>query len=199
MIQAHKLLPLALVLLFLQQLVLAQTVPVTGTVKDDKGSPVVGATITVKGTATAAQTDANGKYNIKAPPQATLTISAIGYGTLEEKINGRTAIDVTLQEKAAELNNVVVVGYGTQKKADLTGAIATVSGGDLNKRVATDPTQLLQGKLPGLSLTQSSGEAGNEGLTLRVRGLGTNSSAGSSPLVIVDGLPGSLSNLDPQN
>ncbi|HSC39208.1 MAG TPA: TonB-dependent receptor, partial [Chitinophagaceae bacterium] len=76
---------------------------------------------------------------------------------------------------------------------------ATVSGSDLNKRVATDPTQLLQGKLPGLSLTQASGEAGNEGSVLRVRGLGTYSSAGSSPLVIVDGIPGSLSALDPQN
>lgn len=199
MLRAHKLLLLTIALLFLQQLVQAQTGPVTGTVTDEKGTPIAGATITVKGTATAVQTDANGKYTIKASPQATLAISAIGYGSMEEKINGRAVIDVTLKEKAAELNNVVVVGYGTQKKADLTGAIATVSGNDLNKRVATDPTQLLQGKLPGLSLTQNSGEAGNEGLTLRVRGLGTNSSAGSTPLVIVDGLPGSLSNLDPQN
>jgi len=199
MIQTHKLLLLTAFLLFLQQLVVAQTGSVTGTVKDDKGAPIPGVTITIKGATAAVVTDVNGKYTIKAPPQGILIISAVGYGTLEEKINGRAAIDVSLREKAAELNNVVVVGYGTQKKADLTGAIATVSGGDLNKRVATDPTQLLQGKLPGLSLAQNSGEAGNEGLTLRVRGLGTNSSAGSSPLIIVDGLPGSLSNLDPQN
>jgi len=199
MIKPYKLFLLVMIMLCLQQLAPAQTISITGTVKDDKGSLLTDVTIMLKGTNTATVTDANGKFTIKAPPQGTLTISAIGYSTAEEKINGRTTIDISLKEKAAELNNVVVVGYGTQKKADLTGAIATVSGGDLNKRVATDPTQLLQGKLPGLSLTQNSGEAGNEGLTLRVRGLGTNSSAGSSPLVIVDGLPGSLSNLDPQN
>ncbi|HSC39869.1 MAG TPA: SusC/RagA family TonB-linked outer membrane protein, partial [Chitinophagaceae bacterium] len=123
----------------------------------------------------------------------------VGYAALEEKINGRQTVDISLKAKASELNDVVVVGYGTQKKANLTGAVVTVSGADLTKRIATNPSQLLQGKLPGLSLTQGSGEAGNEGLVLRVRGQGTYSGAGTDPLVIVDGLPGSLDNLDPQN
>ena len=177
----------------------AQTAPVKGTVRNEKGEALPGATITVKGKPTSAVTDQDGNFTIQAPPGATLSISAVGYAPFEQKLNGRTALDVVLQLKAAELSDVVVVGYGTQKKADLTGAVVAVTGSEMNRRIATDPTQLLQGKLPGLSLTQGSGEAGNEGLTLRVRGLGTNSSAGSSPLIIVDGLPGSLSALDPQN
>jgi TonB-linked SusC/RagA family outer membrane protein len=177
----------------------AQTTPVKGTVRNEKGEIVPGATITIKGRPTNAVTDQDGNFTIQAPPGAILSISAVGYAPFEQKLNGRTTLDVVLQLKAAELSDVVVVGYGTQKKADLTGAVVAVTGSEMNKRIATDPTQLLQGKLPGLSLTQGSGEAGNEGLTLRVRGLGTNSSAGSSPLIIVDGLPGSLSALDPQN
>jgi len=200
MTKAYRFLILAITLLLFGQLpVQAQTTTVTGTISDENGTRLAGITITIKGTTTATVTDSTGKYSIRAPAGGTLVISAVGYGTVEERIGGRTTVNISLKEKAAELNNVVVVGYGTQKKADLTGAIASVSGTDLNKRVATDPTQLLQGKLPGLSLVQGSGEAGNEGLVLRVRGLGTNSSAGSNPLVIVDGLPGSLANLDPQN
>jgi len=192
-----------LLILFLHQLspmgAQAQTAPIKGTVKTDKGEALPGATITVKGRPISAVTDQDGKFTIQVPSGATLAISAVGYAPYEQKLNGRTSLDVVLQLKAAELNDVVVVGYGTQKRADLTGAVVAVTGSEMNRRVATDPTQLLQGKLPGLSLTQGSGEAGNEGLTLRVRGLGTNSSAGSSPLIIVDGLPGSLSALDPQN
>ena len=192
------------VLLLLQQVlpsrVLAQNISVTGTIKNEKGEPLQGATVSLKGSSTSVVTDEAGKFTIQAPAKGVLSISVIGYAGIEEKINGRqTNIAIVLQEKASQLNDVVVVGYGTQKKADLTGAVVAVTGSELNKRVATDPTSLLQGKLPGLSLVQTSGEAGNESFTLRVRGLGTNSSAGSSPLVIVDGLPGNLSNLDPQN
>jgi len=188
-----------LLLLSIHHVLPAQTTPVKGSVRNEKGEALPGATVTVKGRPTSAATDQDGNFTIQAPPGATLTISAVGYAPYEQKLNGRAELNVVLQLKAAELNDVVVVGYGTQKKADLTGAVVAVTGSEMNKRIATDPTQLLQGKLPGLSLTQGSGEAGNEGLTLRVRGLGTNSSAGSSPLIIVDGLPGSLSALDPQN
>jgi len=190
---------LFLLLLSIHHVLPAQTTPVKGSVRNEKGEALPGATVTVKGRPTSAATDQDGNFTIQAPPGATLTISAVGYAPFEQKLNGRAELNVVLQLKAAELNDVVVVGYGTQKKADLTGAVVAVTGSEMNKRIATDPTQLLQGKLPGLSLTQGSGEAGNEGLTLRVRGLGTNSSAGSSPLIIVDGLPGSLSALDPQN
>ena len=190
---------LCLVFLFLYHILPAQTISVKGTIKNEKGEALPGATVSVKGKPVSAVTDQDGKFTIAVSPQGTLSISDIGYSTIEEKVNARTELLIVLQQKAAELNDVVVVGYGTQKKADLTGAVVAVTGSEMNKRIATDPTQLLQGKLPGLSLTQGSGEAGNEALVLRVRGLGTNSSAGSNPLIIVDGLPGSLSALDPQN
>ncbi|HTI11955.1 MAG TPA: TonB-dependent receptor [Puia sp.] len=177
----------------------AQDNTITGTILNGNGEPVAGASVSVKGANISTRTDANGKFTLKAPIRGTLLISNIGYGTVEEKIDGKDAFRIILQEKATELNNVIVVGYGTQKKADLTGAIATVSGAELTKRVVTNPTQLLQGKLPGLAIAQTSGEAGNEGLVLRVRGQGTYSGAGIDPFVIVDGLPGSLTNLDPQN
>jgi len=187
-------------LLLFHLFVHAQTVPVKGSVRNEKGEPLPGATVTVKGSAVTTVTNADGEFTIQAPPQGSIAITIVGYGHHEEKISGRTVnLTIFLHQKAAELNDVVVVGYGTQKRADLTGAVVAVTGTEMNKRIATDPTQLLQGKLSGLSVTQGSGEAGNEGLVLRIRGLGTNSSAGSNPLIIVDGLPGSLSSLDPQN
>jgi TonB-linked SusC/RagA family outer membrane protein len=178
----------------------AQSVVISGTIKDDKGVALEGAVVKVKGSAKAAVADYNGKYSIPVPgPEAVLVFSFVGYAAVEETVGQRKQIDVSMVSTGGKLDDIVVVGYGTQKIKNLTGAIATVGSAELNKRVATDPTQLLQGKLPGLSLTQASGEAGNENFVLRIRGLGTNSAAGSSPLVIVDGLPGSLTNLDPQN
>ena len=179
----------------------AQVRTISGTIiKESDHLPFPGATVRVKGSQLGTTTDGNGHYTLaNVPANATLVITAIGAQTQEIPVTNRQKIDVTLAESSKGLNEVLVVGYGTQKKADLTGAVATVNGAELNKRIATDPTQLLQGKLPGLSLTQGSGEAGNEGSVLRVRGLGTYSSAGSSPLIIVDGLPGSLTALDPQN
>jgi TonB-linked SusC/RagA family outer membrane protein len=177
----------------------AQTVAVKGIVKNEKGEVLAGVTVSVKGALTSTVTDQEGRFLIQAPSRATITITTIGYTSAEEKLNGRADVTIVLRQKASELNDVVVVGYGTQKRSDLTGAVVAVTGNEINKRIATDPTQLLQGKLPGLSVTQGSGEAGNEGVVLRIRGLGTNSSAGSNPLIIVDGLPGSLSSLDPQN
>jgi outer membrane receptor protein involved in Fe transport len=156
--------------------------------------------VKIKGATQSVLADNKGWYSISVPrADAVLVFTFVGYESVEETVGQRTQIDVTMASTGGKLDDIVVVGYGTQKKKDLTGAVATVGGAELNKRVATDPTQLLQGKLPGLSLTQGSGEAGNENFVLRIRGLGTNSSAGSSPLVIVDGLPGSLSALDPQN
>jgi TonB-linked SusC/RagA family outer membrane protein len=177
----------------------AQTQRVSGTIKDETGAPMRGATITVKGTGLSAMSDSTGRFALTVnSTRPILVFSFTGYATTEIPVNHHPTIDVTLKPTTANLNDVVVIGYGTQKKADLTGAIATVTGADLNKRIATDPTQLLQGKLPGLSLTQASGEAGNESPTLLVRGYSSYGSP-NAPLVIVDGLPGSLTALDPQN
>jgi TonB-linked SusC/RagA family outer membrane protein len=176
------------------------SIDIQGKVVDEKGLPLIGVNVKVKGSATGTVTDTQGKYTIKVPDeQAVLVFSYVSFETREVTVGAQTVINVTMKDATNNLSEVIVVGYGTQKKADLTGAIATVSGTELNKRVATDPTQLLQGKLPGLSVVQGSGEAGNEGTTLRIRGNGTFSGAGNAPFVIVDGLPGSLTALDPQN
>jgi TonB-linked SusC/RagA family outer membrane protein len=178
----------------------AQNISISGTIKDEKGGVLTGVTVTIKGTRVSTASDADGKFTLHAvPAQSTLVFSHIGFITREEKLTGESNLTIVLQEQSINMNEVVVVGYGTQKKINLTGAVVTVGGNDLNKRIATNPTQLLQGKLPGLTVTQGSGEAGNENNVLRVRGLGTYSGAGTEPLVIVDGIPGSLSALDPAN
>ncbi|MEO5998313.1 MAG: TonB-dependent receptor [Chitinophagaceae bacterium] len=162
-------------------------------------SALIGATVQVKGTNTITQTDANGNFTISAPTNATLVISSVGFGSEEVKTNNRSNLNIQLTSSAQQIGEVVVVGYSTQAKRKLTSAVATVSGEDLNKRVATNPVTLLQGQLPGLQVIQGSGEPGNEAVNLRIRGISTFSGAGNDPLVIVDGLPGSLNNLNPND
>lgn len=175
-------------------------IDIQGKVLDEKGLPLIGVNIRIKGTTVGAVTDVNGHYKINVPDgQSVLVFSYVGYLTQEVVAGKNNTLNITLKESTNALNEVIVVGYGTQRKADLTGSVATITGTELNKRVATDPTQLLQGKLPGLAVVQGSGEAGNEGTTLRIRGTGTFSGAGNSPFVIIDGLPGNLTALDPQN
>ncbi|MBD0353206.1 MAG: carboxypeptidase-like regulatory domain-containing protein [Flavisolibacter sp.] len=129
---------------------------------------VVGATVQVKGTSTATQTDTGGNFTISAPANATLVISYVGYNSQEVKVGNRSTINVQLQSSAQQLGEVVVVGYGTQRRVNLTGSVATVSGAELNKRVVTNPASLLQGKAPGLTVVQNSDEPGGEaGLIIR--------------------------------
>lgn len=190
-----------LFLVILGNTVLAQnSLTIRGVVKESSGQTLPGVGVKLKGSSNGTVTDPMGKFSITVPgPSAVLQFSSIGYENQEETVGSRQTINVTLKSTQTDLETVVVVGYGTQKKVNLTGAVATVSGADLNKRVSTNPTQLLQGKLPGLSVTQASGEAGNEGNVLRVRGMGTFSSAGNEPLVIIDGIPGNLTQLNPEN
>lgn len=172
---------------------------VSGKIADEKGTPLPNITIQVKGTGIGTLTDAEGAFSLDVPAGAILVVSGIGYIRQEIAVEGRASFNIVLKEDVAGLSEVVVVGYGSQEKHKLTSAVATVSGAELNKRVATDPVSLLQGQLPGLQVTQGSGEPGNEGLVLRIRGLSTFSGAGNDPLVIVDGLPGSLSVLNPND
>lgn len=160
---------------------------------------IAGATVQVKGTQTATQTDEKGRFSINAASNATIMISSVGFGSEEVKVASRTFINIQMKSIAQQMGEVVVIGYGTQRKENLTGAISTVSGKELNQRVVTDPASLLQGQLPGLQVIQGSGEPGNENVLLQVRGFGTFSGAGNAPLVIIDGIPGSLSVLDPNN
>lgn len=172
---------------------------VNGKISDEKGNPLPNITVQVKGTSTGTLTNTDGTFSLEVPAGAVLMISGIGYIKQEISVEGRTAFDIVLKEDVAGLNEVVVVGYGTQEKHKLTSAVATVSGAELNKRTATNPVSLLQGQLPGLQVTQGSGEPGNENIVLRIRGISTFSGAGNDPLVIVDGLPGSLSVLNPND
>jgi len=170
---------------------------IKGRITDENGLPIPGVNVAVKGTAIGTTTDGDGNYSLQVPDNAkTLSFSFIGYATQEVEIGTKTEISVALVTDIKTLNEVVVVGYGSQEKRKLTSAVATVSGDVLNQRVATSPTTLLQGQLPGLQVTQNSGEPGNEGSVLLIRGLSTFSGAGNDPLVIVNGIPGSLDNLN---
>ncbi len=171
---------------------------IKGKVSDAKGG-LPGVSVKIEGTNTGVSTDANGNFVLNVPEGAVLIFASVGYVSQRITVKEQSTINILLLPESKELDEVIVVGYGTQKKANLTGAVATVKGDDLNKRMATSPAQLLQGQVAGLSVTQASGEAGNEGSVLRVRGMGTFSSAGNEPLVIVDGIPGNLNALNPQN
>ena len=169
---------------------------VKGTVKDVAGEPIIGASVKVQGAKTDAITDFNGDFSVQADNNATLVISYIGYTTETVKVNGRNNIQVTLNEDAQTLNDVVVIGYGVQKKSDLTGSVAQVKAGDLKHRSTTDAAAALQGKAAGVQILNSSGKPG-QGASIRVRGYSSNSS-NIGPLLIVDGLQvSSIQYLDP--
>nr|WP_199078046.1 TonB-dependent receptor [Pedobacter sp. ASV19] len=175
-----------------------QTIVVSGIVKDANGLPLPGVTIKIKGTNKGALTGNNGSYRIEAvDEQAVLVFSFIGYIVQEVPIGGKTEVNVVLIEESSKLNEVVVVGYGTQKKVNLTGSVATVGGDELTKRPVVSAAAMLQGTIPGVQVNQGSGEPGNEGVSISIRGNGTFSGAGSSPLVLIDGVPGSFNDVNP--
>ena len=151
---------------------------------------IVGATVQVKGTTTATLTDAAGNFTINAPANATLLISYVGYANQEIKLANRTSITVALIQADTQLGEVVVVGYGTQKKSTLTGSVSTVSGADIVKSPAANVAASLQGRLPGLISNQRTGQAGRDDPSILIRGLGTLNN--NDPLIVVDGVPRSL-------
>ncbi|MDB5011346.1 MAG: SusC/RagA family TonB-linked outer membrane protein [Mucilaginibacter sp.] len=176
----------------------AQDITVQGRVSDASG-PLPGVTVKVQGTSTGVNTDVQGKYVLHATPNAVLVFSSVGYKIQTIAVNNRNAIDVTLEADAKSLSEVVVVGYGTQKKVNLTGSVSTVSGDDLIKRPVVNPAAMLEGTMPGVQVTQNTGEPGNESVSIRIRGNGTFSGAGSDPLILIDGVPGNLSDINPNN
>ncbi len=160
--------------------------------------PVAGATVQVKGTSTATQTDNNGSFSISAPANGTLVISSVGYGSQEVAINGRSSVNVPLLASTQQLTDVVVVGYGTQKKVTVTGAVAAVKGAELDKSPGLNLSNSLAGRLPGVTAMQRSGEPGFDGSVIRIRG--TNTLGNSGPLIVIDGVPdraGGLERLNP--
>ena len=174
---------------------LAQSL-IKGTVKDVSGDPIIGASVKVQGSKSGVITDFDGNFSIQADNNATLVISYIGYTTESIKVAGKNNLSVTLKEDAQTLNDIVVIGYGVQKKSDLTGSVASVKAEDLKHRSTTDAAAALQGKAAGVQILNSSGKPG-QGASIRVRGYSSNSK-NIGPLLIVDGLQvSSIQYLDP--
>lgn len=192
---------LAILVLMLLVLPLSAQVKVTGKVTDENNSPLPGASILVKGTTRGVSSDFDGNYAIEAKQGDVLEFSFVGFQTQTKKIGQgeKITLNVVLKEDAQQLGDVVVVGFGVQKKENLTGAVATISAKELSKRPVTNPQTMLQGQVPGLRVVQGTGQPGAENVQIRVRGQGTYSSAGSDPLVLIDGVPGSLSSLNPND
>jgi len=175
-----------------------QDIVITGQVRDEKGVSLPGVTIKIKGSNTGAQTDLNGRYKVSvSDSRAVLVFSFVGFNSQEIVVGNQGQIDVVLKEQTSALNEIVVVGYGTQKKVNLTGAVSTVTGEALNKRPVVNPASMLEGLAPGVQVNTGSGEPGNESVSIRIRGNSTFSGAGSDPLVLIDGVPGSFSDLNP--
>jgi TonB-linked SusC/RagA family outer membrane protein len=183
----HQLLLLALALL-LPAMVLGQTYrSVTGTVKSETNEAIPGVYVLVKGTTIGTTSDVDGKYTIEVPDNATLVFTFIGMKNVEESADNRSQIDVTMIADVAQLDEVVVVGYGTQRKADVTGSVASVSGKELSERPVNSLAQALQGRAAGVQVSQTSNAPGG-GVSIRIRG-GNSIQGGNEPLYVVDGYP----------
>ena len=160
----------------------AQTMTVRGTVVDESSQPVFGANVTVHGAKTGVATDIDGKYEIQVPQDAVLEFSFLGFATKTEKVGGRSIVNVILSSDNTWLESVVVVGYGTQKRGSLTGAVSGVSGENMIKTKNENPQNMLTGRVPGVRVWQKSAEPGTYSNSMDIRGLG-------EPLIVIDGVP----------
>ena len=173
----------------------AQVISITGTVKDASGEAIIGATVQETGTSNGTVTDIDGNFAIQADAQATLNVKYIGYEPQDIPVGGRTAIHIVLEEDAISLGEVVAIGYGSQKKKEVTGSVASIKSEDFNAGVKTNPMGLLQGKVAGLNVIKTSSDPTSTGYNIQIRGFSTlDKGAGTSPLYIVDGVP--VSNID---
>ena len=171
---------------------------ITGTIVDAQGIPVIGANVLVEGTTNGSITDMDGKFMIEDVVEgAQLRISYIGYKDQIVSVTSKSDYAITLKEDSQALDELVVVGFGTQKKLNLTGAVTAVSGEEMTRRPVVNTATMLQGQVPGLRVNSATGTPGDESTTFRIRGQGTFSDAGSDPLVLVNGVPGDISHLDP--
>lgn len=163
-------------------------IKVTGKVTDQTtGESLIGVSVKVKGTASGTVTDVNGNFTLNAPEDGTLVISFIGYTTTEVPIQGKTTLNIKLQSANKGLNEVVVVGYGVQKKITVTGSVTAVKGEELVKSPAINLSNSIAGRMPGVIATNSSGEPGYDGATINIRGI--NTLGNNSPLIVIDGIP----------
>jgi len=182
---------------FFSLLVFAQTKTVEGTVSDSKGAPVPGVNVTIKGGTTGVVTDSKGHFAIQADEKSVLSFSFAGFTTREETVGSRVLLNIVLQENQKVLDDVVVVGYGSQKKVNLSGAVGQIDGKELVNRPVANVTGALQGLMPGVTVVRGSGQPGDEGYGIRIRGFSSANAANA--LVLVDGVEQDLNLLDPND
>ncbi|MCD7936759.1 MAG: TonB-dependent receptor [Tannerellaceae bacterium] len=162
-------------------------ITVRGTIVDEFGDPVIGANVVVKNTTNGTITDLDGHFSLTAPANETLVISYIGYENMEVPVNGQTTLAITMRENTELLSEVVVIGYGSVKKEDLTGSVVAIKAEEINRGAITSPQELMQGKVPGLFVRPGNGQPG-AGSTIRIRS-GASLNASNDPLIVIDGVP----------
>ena len=177
----------------------AQNITIRGEVRDANKEPIIGASILVKGTTNGTITDLGGKFMLQAPSNATLQVTFVGYQTEDVKVDGRTNINITMQEDSKALDEVVVVGYGTARKSDVTGSIASVQGDIMREVPAANISYALQSRIAGVDMTQTSSKPGAN-MQIRIRGT-RSLTASNDPLIVLDGIPfmGNLSDINPSD
>ncbi|RXG15735.1 TonB-linked SusC/RagA family outer membrane protein [Leeuwenhoekiella aestuarii] len=181
-------------------LIQAQELTVTGTIVDQTGMPLPGVTIKIKDKAKGTVSDFDGLYTIAAENQDVLVFSFLGFANQEVTLDGQTSVNITLKENAAELGEVVVVGFGKKKKVNLTGAVASVDSETFKSRPVQNATQMLQGVVGGLNINQSSGGSLESRPSINIRGTTTiGSGSTGSPLVLIDGMQGDINAINPQD
>lgn len=164
----------------------SQTITVSGTVVDELGEPLIGATVQQKGTSNGTSTDIDGNYTLSVSPKATITVSYVGYNTQNIEVKGRNVINVTMQENSAVLDEVVVVGYGQMKRSDLTGSVVSVGEDAVKKSISTSIDQVLQGRAAGVQIQANSGTPGAS-TSIRIRGI-NSLNATNQPIFVIDGV-----------
>ncbi len=189
-------------LMFVGLAAFAQQVKVSGTVTDPGGEPLIGVTVRIANAGkdvAGSITDMDGKYTISVPASSSLIFSYIGFESTTQTVGGRTTINVTLHEKNDVLNEVVVIGYGTMDKKELTSAISHVSSKDFTQVASVDPSMMIQGKVPGVSITNTGAGDPNNQASIQIRGVSSRA-AGLGPLIVIDGVPGgNLTNINPND
>lgn len=170
---------------------------ISGIIKDATGEPIIGANVVEKGTTNGTVTDMDGKFSLDVQNNGVLQVSYIGYLTKEIPVSGKSSFNVILSDDSQNLNEVVVVGYGTQKKVNLTGAVSTVKSEMLENRTTSNTVNMLTGQIAGVTIVQNTGQPGADAGNLRVRGIGTLGNA--EAMVVIDGVESSMSNVDPND
>lgn len=178
---------------------MAQQIEVAGTVSDKDGEPLIGASVLVVGAKLGAATDIDGNFSITAPANGKLQVSYVGYEPQTVNIDGRTTINIILEQNTSVLDEVVVVGYGTMDKKELTSAISHIGEKDFLTVSTLDPSMMIQGKVPGVSITNTGAGDPNNQASIQIRGVSSRS-AGLGPLIVIDGVPGgNLTNINPND